>query len=89
MTFVGLLDELKIVRSQIWCSFENGNDSTITKSFFRTIFVEVKPTFLLVIEEVDIELGEPFLQYPFVFAGSKGGSAFNAEAFGINFEGFA
>ena len=39
-------------------AFKNSNNATIAKAFVCTIFIEVEPAFLLVIEEVKVLLGK-------------------------------
>ena len=59
-------DELQIDSGQNRSSLKNGNDAAITKAFVRTMFIEIKTTLLLVIEEVDIQLGKYFLDCLFL-----------------------
>ena len=78
-------DKFKIVGSHVRSTFEDGNNSTITKAFVWSIFIEVEPTFLLVIEKVEVLLGKYLFDLFLVFANSKGGRAVDAEAMGIDF----
>ena len=79
-------DEFHIVWSQFRSTFEDGNDATIAKALFRSIFVEVKPTFLLVIEEVDVLLRKDFLDFFLLVPEAKVAErAVDAEAIGIDF----
>ena len=78
-------DEFKIVGSHVRSTFEDGNNSTITKAFVWTIFIEVEPTFLLVIEKVEVLLGKYLFDLFLVFANSKVGRAVDAEAISIDF----
>ena len=77
-------DKLQVSGSQFRRTLEDGNDAAIAKAFVCSIFVEVKTAFLLVIKEVDIQPGKFLLDDSFVFASSKGGSAIDANAFGID-----
>ena len=78
------LDELQIAGSQVRSTFEDGNNSTIAKAFVCAIFIEVEPAFLLVIDEVNIEIGELLLDLSLVFTSNKRGRAIDAEAIGID-----
>ena len=71
--------------SQFRSTLEDGNDAAIAKSFVYSISVEVKSAFLLVIEEVDIQLGKFLFDDSFVFTSSKGGSAIDAKTVAIDF----
>ena len=51
-------DKLQIACNQLRSAFKDGNDATIAKSFVCSVFVEVEPAFLLLIEEVEVLLGE-------------------------------
>ena len=72
MSFSDDLNEFKIFGSQLWGAFKDGNDAAITKAFVCPIFVEVEPTFLLVIEKVEVLLGKFLVDGLLVFASSKG-----------------
>ena len=61
-------DELQVVGSEVRSTFENGNDAAFTKAFVGTIFIEIEPAFLLVVEEVEVLFGKFLLGYLFVFA---------------------
>ena len=78
------LKEFQIVRSQIRSTFKDGNDASFSKAFVGTIFIEVEPALLLVIEEVKVLLGEFLLDFLLVFASSKGGRAIDADSFDID-----
>ena len=41
-------------------AFKDGDDATISKALVCAIFIEVEPTFLLVIEEIEVLLRKPF-----------------------------
>ena len=79
-------DELHITGIQIRSAFEDGNDASFSKSLLGAILFEVKTAFLLVVEEVEVLLGE-FLFYLFlVLSNSKGGRVvIDAKAVGIDF----
>ena len=78
-------DELQVVGSEFRSTFEYGNDATIAKAFVCAVFVEVKPTFLLIIEEVKILFCKLLFDHFFVFASGKGGRAIDTKAVSINF----
>ena len=80
-------DELQIARCQIRSAFKNGNNATIAKAFVCTIFIEVEPAFLLVIEEVEVLLGKFLFDNLLIFSSSESGSAIYVKAFSINYYG--
>ena len=82
-------DKLQIAGRQIRCTFENRNDATIAKSLVCAVFIEVKTTLFLVIEEVKVLLGKFFLDDFLFLARSKVGRAIDAKAFGIDFKSIA
>lgn len=53
-------NESNISRCKFGSAFKNGNDATISKTFFCPVFIEVEPTFLLIIEEVEVLVSEVF-----------------------------
>ena len=55
------------------------------KPFVCSIFIEVEPAFLFVIEEVEVLLGKFLLDCLLVFTTRKGGRAIDAETVGIDF----
>ena len=77
-------DELQIVGCQLRCSFKDGNDATTAKAFVRSIFIEIKTTFLLVIEKINIELGKFLFDFLLVFASSECGRAVDTKAVNID-----
>ena len=79
-------DKLQIACSQFRSAFEDGNDATITKTFICPVFVEVKPSFPLVIEEIEVLLGKFLLDCLLVFATRKVGRAVYTKAVGIDFK---
>ena len=74
-----------MVAGQLRSPFEDGNDATIAKAFACTIIIEVEPTFLFVIEEVEVLLGKLLLDCLLVFTTRKGGRAIDAETVDIDF----
>ena len=64
-------DKLQIVRSQIRSPLDDGDDPTVANAFVYAIFVEVKTTFLLVIEEVEILLGKFLHDYHLVLPAAQ------------------
>ena len=84
---LGASDELQIIWSQIRDTFENANDATLAKVFVCPIFVEVKPTFHLVVEKVEVLFGKLFLNYFLVPAGRKGCESIDAKAVVIYSQG--
>ena len=51
-----ILDKLQIVGSQLRSAFKDGDNAAVAKAFVCAIFVEVEPTFLLVVEKVEVQL---------------------------------
>ena len=84
-------DPVKALCTQFWLAFELGHQTTRllgTPAFLLTVLVEVKPSFLLVIDDVCIALHELF---EFLLAGGDGKAAsvqsFDGEE-GISFKRF-
>ena len=79
--------KIEVFIRQFRAALEDGNDATITKAFFCTIFVEVEVSLLLVIEKVETLLIKLLFDSLHVFATRKGGRAVDTEAIGIDFQG--
>ena len=63
---------------------EYGDDPTISTALVCAILVEVQPTFLSVINEVEALFGKLFLDYFFILASSKRRKAIYAKITGID-----